>query len=238
MNPGGMSPEGKRLVDVLPTGNIQTNEKMMDMERVLIEDVFLTSLFKLILDENIATATQVMEIVNQKGILIAPTMGRQQSELLGPMIERELDIAVDQRLLAPMPPRLKEARGAYQVKYTSPLSRTQRAQEAAGFMRTVDWAKEIVGITQDISLMDRFDFDVALPSMADIQAVPESWMASDRKVQQKAQARAKAQAQRSQIEAAPAQAAIMNAQAHQYKAGMQNQQQGGQPQQQQPGMPQ
>jgi hypothetical protein len=240
LNPGGMSSEGKMLVGVLPTGNIQTNEKMMEMERVLIEDVFLTSLFKLILDENISTATQVMEIVNQKGILIAPTMARQQSELLGSIIERELDVAADQRLLAPMPPRLREARGAYEVKYTSELSRTQRAKQVAGFMRTVDWAKDIVGITQDISLMDRFDFEVALPEIADIQAVPAPWMSSDQKMQQKARARAQAQQQRTQIEAAPAQAAIMNAQAKQYKAGMTQQQQpggGGAPQQPQ-GVPQ
>ena len=37
------------------------------------------------------TATEVIERTNEKGILLAPTIGRQQSEYLGPMIERELD---------------------------------------------------------------------------------------------------------------------------------------------------
>jgi hypothetical protein len=228
INAGGMSADGKRLIDVLPTGDIQISEKMMEMEIAPVEDVFLTSLFKLILDENIQTATQVMEIVNQKGILIAPTMGRQQSELLGSEIDRELDIASDLGLLAPMPPALREARGSYQVKYTSPLSRAARAQEVAGFMRTVDWAKDIVGITQDVSLMDRFDFDVALPNIADIQGVQESWMADDRKVAAKAKQRAQAAQREQVVKEAPGRAALMNAQAHQAKAGMM------QPQQQQP----
>lgn len=212
MNPGAMSAEGKRLVDVLPTGNIATNEKMMDMERSLIDDAFLVSLFKLILEEKVLTATQVTEIVNQKGILIAPTMGKLQTGL-GQMIDRELDVLAAQGLLPPMPPRLREAKGDYRVEYTSPLARTQRAGEAAGFMRTVETAKEIANITQDPAYLDPFDFDVALPDIADIQGVPESWMAAPDKIAARRKARAKAQQQQAAIQALPAQAAMMKAQA-------------------------
>ena len=41
------------------------------------------------------TATEVLERAREKGALLAPTMGRQQSEALGPMIEREIDILVE-----------------------------------------------------------------------------------------------------------------------------------------------
>ncbi len=232
LNKGGINPDGKRMVDILPTGNIATNEKMMEMERDLIRDAFLESLFRLILDEKILTATQVTEIVNQKGILIGPTLGRQQSEYLGPMIDRELDLLAEQGLLPPMPPRLQEARGEYRVEYTSPLARTQRAGEAAGFMRAVETAKEVANITQDPSYLDPFDFDVALPAIADIQGAPESWMADAQKIAAKRQNRAKTQQAQMQVQAMPAQAAIMKAQAVQAKAGM------GQPQQQQQPVPQ
>ncbi|MBR1274251.1 hypothetical protein [Bradyrhizobium sp. AUGA SZCCT0283] len=38
----------------------------------------------------------------------------------------------DMRMLDPMPPRLREAMGAYEVTDTSPLSLAARAGEAAG----------------------------------------------------------------------------------------------------------
>jgi hypothetical protein len=88
-----------------------------------------------------------------------------------------------------------------------------KAQEAAGFVRTVETVKELVNITGDASLLDRFDFDVAIPRIAQIQAVPESWMSDDDAVAQKRKNRAKAQEKQQAIQALPAQAAMLKAQA-------------------------
>ena len=121
-----------------------------------------------------------------------------------------------------MPPMLREAQGHYSTLYTSPMARAARAQEVGGFMRTIETTLTIVNATQDPSLLDRFDFDTALRDIADIQAVPETWIASDETVAKKRQARAQAQARQEQIQAAPAQAAMMKAQAVQAKAGMTN----------------
>lgn len=228
LNKGAISADGKKLVDVLPSGDIQINEKMMEMEKALINDTFLVTLFQILTETPQMTATEVIERTNEKGILLAPTVGRQQSEYLGPMIDRELDVLAAQRLLPPMPPRLREAKGEYQVVYTSPLARAMRAQEAAGWMRTLEHAKEVVAITQDPSPLDRFDFDVAIPEIAEINSVPASWMADDQKVAEKRKARAQAQQQQAQIQALPAQAAMVKAQAVAAKA------QGGQ--QQPPGV--
>jgi len=159
------------------------------------------------------TATEVIERTNEKGILLAPTVGRQQSEYLGPLIDRELDILAQLRMLPPMPPLLKEAKGAYHAVYTAPISRAMKAQEAAGFIRTVESVKELVNITGDPSLLDPFNFDVAIPAIAEIQAVPESWMATDSEIKVKRGNRAKTQAQAAQIQALPAQAAMLKAQA-------------------------
>lgn len=230
LNPGGMNMDGKALVGVLPTGNIQTNEKMMDMEKELIRDAFLESLFRLILDEKVLTATQVTEIVNQKGILIGPTLGRQQSEYLGPMIDRELDVLADQGLLPPMPPRLQEARGEYRTVYTSPLARTQRAGQASGFMRAVETSKEVVAITQDPSHLDWADFDTAMPEIADIQGAPVRWTASPEAIAQKRKSRAQAMEKEQQLKALPNIAAMKKADAAQFKAGMTGGQQQGQQQ--------
>ena len=39
------------------------------------------------------TATQVIELVNEKGMLVAPTLGRQHTEYVGGIVERERPIA-------------------------------------------------------------------------------------------------------------------------------------------------
>jgi hypothetical protein len=209
---GGTNADGKPLVNVLPTGEIQITKEMMAEEKSLINDAFLVTLFQILTETPQMTATEVIERTNEKGILLAPTVGRQQSEYLGPLIDRELDLLVQQRLLPPMPPRLQEARGEYQVVYTSPISRAMKAQEAAGFIRTVETVKELVNITQDPSLLDPFDFDTAIPAIADIQAVPVSWMADDEQIAMKRGNRAKAQARQEAIQAMPAQAAMLKAQ--------------------------
>lgn len=227
LNKGGVNSDGKLLIQPFPVGNIQITKEMMAEETGLINDAFLVSLFQLALDTASMpqmTATQVIERTNEKGILLAPNVGRQDSEYLGVAIPRELDVLAQQGLLPPMPPVLREAKGEYEVVFTSPLARAMRAQEAAGFMRTLEGVKELVSITQDMSLLDPFDFDKAIPAIADIQSVPESWMASPQAIQQKRQARAQQQQRQEAIQAAPAQAAIMKAQAVQAKNGMGQQQ--------------
>jgi hypothetical protein len=220
-NAGGVTSDGKKLVHILESGNIQIAKEMMAEERGLIDDMFLVTLFKVLSEHPNMTATQVIELVNEKGILVAPTLGRQETEYLGPMIEREVDVLNSLGLLPPMPPRLKEADGEYQVVYTSPLAQSQRAQQAAGFMRVVETSKEVVNITGDPSYLDWADFDTALPEIAtQIQNVPERWMASPEKIAATRKGRAQAQAQRSQIEALPALAAMKKADVAAAKAGV------------------
>src|SRR5262249_11810015 len=61
-NFGGVSEDGKLLVQTLPTGDIQISEKMMGEERGIIEQTFLTSLFKVLTEHPNMTATQVIEL--------------------------------------------------------------------------------------------------------------------------------------------------------------------------------
>jgi hypothetical protein len=136
------------------------------------------------------------------------------------MVDRELDLCADMRLLEPMPPRLREAMGSYEVVDTSPLSLAASMGEVAGFMRTVEQLRELVNITQDASLLDPIDFDTATPEIARINRVRESWLAAPEAVAAKRQNRAKQQAEQQAIQAAPAQAALQSASAKQFAAGM------------------
>lgn len=218
-NKGGVTSDGKLLVHTLPTGDIGISEKMMGEERGIIDDVFLVSLFKVLSEHPNMTATQVIELVNEKGMLVAPTLGRQHTEYVGGLAERELDLLSDMRMLDPMPPRLREAKGAYEITDTSPLSLAASAGRAAGFLRTLEQVRELVNITQDMSLLDPFDFDTAIPEISRINNVPEIWMADPQKIAAKRKNRAAAQQRKEQIDAAPAQAAVIKARAVAAKAG-------------------
>lgn len=226
MNKGGVTPDGKLLVHTLPTGDIQISEKMMGEERGIIDDVFLVSLFKVLSEHPNMTATQVIELVNEKGMLVAPTLGRQHTEYVGALVEREMDLLAEMRMLDPMPPRLREAMGHYEVTDTSPLSLAASAGRAAGFLRTVEQVRELVNVTQDASLLDPFNFPVAIPEIARINNTPEAWMDDAQGIAAKQKNRQAAQQRQEQIQAAPAQAAIIKARAVAAKSGALEQQPG------------
>ncbi len=222
VNKGGVTTDGKLLVRTLPTGEIQVSKEMMAEESMIIKDAFLVTLFQILTETPQMTATEVIERTAEKGILLAPSMGRQQDEYLGTLIPRELDVLTQLGMTPPMPGVVAEylrAGGSLETTYTNPLARAMRAQEAAGFMRTVETVKELVAVTGDTSLLDPFEFQVAIPEIADIQAVPERWMASPQSMKQKAQQRAKMMAREQRIKELPSEAAMVKAQAVAAKAG-------------------
>lgn len=209
INAGGVNRDGRPLVHALPTGNLAAGDKMMDMERAHIQDAFLVTLFQILTDRPQATATEVIELVREKGVLLSPTMGRQQSEYLGPLIDRELDVLAQQRLLPPMPPAMREAGGRYKVRYDSPLSRAQRAEEASGFLRMLELSLKVAVEAQRPDALDWADFDTAMPAMADIHAVPVKWRNTADKIAKIRDGRAQMQEQQDAINAAPAVSALL-----------------------------
>ena len=213
INFGGVSADGRPLVQPLPIGKVEMALELMDAERMPINDAFLVTLFQILIETPTMTATEVLERTREKGILLAPTVGRQADEYLGPMIEREVNLLASQGLLPPMPEALREAEGEFKIEFDSPLSRAQRAEEAAGFFRTIDKAIEIAGVTMDMSLLDNYDLDAALREIADIQGVPSRWLQKPDAIAAAREQRAQQQALQTAIQAAPGAAAVMKADA-------------------------
>jgi hypothetical protein len=212
INAGGVSKDGKALVHTLPVGNVNVGKDMMDDERAVINDTFLITIFQILAETPQMTATEVLERTREKGILLAPTLGRQQSERLGPQIERELDVLSQQGLLPPMPPIVAEAGAGFKVEYDSPLSRAQRAEEAAGLMRTVESVLGVANITGNPAPLDHFNWDTIVPDLSDINAVPVKWRNSMQDIEALRQGRAQQQEQQTMIQAAPSIAALQKAQ--------------------------
>jgi hypothetical protein len=209
VNYGGVSADGRQLVHSLPTGNLAVGRDMMEDKRAVINDAFLITLFQILVETPQMTATEVLERAREKSALLAPIMGRQQSEALGPMIEREIDIAMEQRLLPEITDTMREAGADYKVEYESPLSRMQKAEASAGGLRMFQYAGEIAANTQDPSALDWFNVDEMIPALADAQAMPASWMRSKKDVDAIREGRQQQAATQQLIDAAPAMASMM-----------------------------
>jgi hypothetical protein len=211
LNKGGVSRDGRLLVQPLPTGNIVIGDKLMEMERQTINDAFLVTLFQILVDSPQMTATEVLERTREKGMLLAPTAGRMQAEFLGALIERELDVLTAQGLVPPMPPILMQAEVEYRIEYNSPMSRMQRMEKATGFMRALDMAAAYAKDSMDPSPLDHFAFDRAMPDVLDIMGSPVEWTSTDDEVAQKRAGRAQAAQQQQVVDAAPAIASVAKA---------------------------
>ena len=185
----------------------------MDEEKSLINDSFLVSIFQILNESPEMTATEVMERVREKGILLAPTVGSMQSEYLGPMIEREIDVLNQQGLLPPMPRMLQEAKGQYKVSYDSPISRAQKAEYASGATRSLEIFAQYASQTGDTSALDIIDMHTAGPEIAEIYGTPDHWINTPQKIAQIQAQKVKQQNMQTAIQAAPAHAALMKAHA-------------------------
>ena len=175
INYGGVDNNGRQLVHPLSTGaRVDIGLEMMDQRRRTINDSFLVNLFQILVETPEMTATEVLERAREKGALLSPAVGRQQTELLGPMIDRELQILMSTGTLPEMPPELIEAQGEYEIEYDSPLTRAQKAEEGVGFLRTLEAAGSMAQF--DPTVLEVFDAEKALRGLASINGVPQSWM--------------------------------------------------------------
>lgn len=211
INKGGVSAEGKLLVQAMPVGSLAVGDKMMEMERAIIHGFFLVDLFQILVDTPTMTATEVLERAREKGMLIAPTAGGLQAGWLGPLIERELDLLERQRVLPEMPPILAAAGGAYKLEYDSPMARMQRAEKASGYLRARGIAVEMAAATNDLEILDHFNDDVAMPEIMDIHGSPVTWTRSEDEVAERRAKRAQAVQQQQMVDAAPSIAAMAKA---------------------------
>ena len=178
INAGYLNERGEPLAKALaPSGDPQFGLEIQNQKRESINRAFLVTLFQILVDTPEMTATEVMERAQEKGALLAPTMGRQQGELLDPIIERELDILSHAGVLPPMPDALKRKGGNVHIVYDSPLSRAQRADEGVGILRTIEALTPLAQVDQRV--LKRFNYDRIAVRLAEVNGMPADTLYSD-----------------------------------------------------------
>lgn len=190
LNYGGVDANGNQLVHPLKTGsNLPVGIEMTEQKRKVINDAFYVTLFQILVQNPQMTATEALIRAQEKGQLLAPTVGRQQSEFLGPMSERELDIMQAAGQIPDVPEKLRKSGGGVKAVYTSPLTRLRRAEDGVAIQRTLDMAIKIKTADPDSDVMDIVDDDATFKLLADIYGAPAKMLRDSGVVQQMRDAR-------------------------------------------------
>ena len=100
-----------------------------------------------------------------------------------------------------------------EVTDTSPLALQARSSQAAGTLRTLDIAHNVAINSGDSSVYDYFAFDRIIPDLGDINEMPVSHSSTPQELAAKRKNRQAAEQKQQQINALPAQAAMIKAQA-------------------------
>ncbi len=125
--------QGRPLIHALNRGSqfAPVKEEIAE-RRQSVNAAFLVTLFQILVETPQMTATEALLRAQEKGALLAPTTGRQQSELLGPIVEREIDLLARAGALPPPPAVMLERNAGYKLEYDSPLTRAMKADRGVG----------------------------------------------------------------------------------------------------------
>jgi len=164
INPGMVDENGKpKVLPLLTGGNYAYSQEMFDQYRGVVNDAFFVTLFQILVDTGQMTAREVTERAREKAMLIMPAMVRQQSECLGPLLERELDLMWEARLLPPPPQEIIESGGSYTIGYRSPLAMSADADQATAVLNTWGGLAQMAELAQIVpqaaEVFDNFDLD-------------------------------------------------------------------------------
>ena len=123
------------------------------------------------------TATEVIQRNEEKMRLLGPVLGRLQSELLKPLIDRVFAILLRNNML-PQAPEFLSGRDI-EIEYVSPLAKAQKSTELQSIMRAV----EILGSLANVApVFDYVNFDNLVKHLADIVGVPQKILKSQNQV--------------------------------------------------------
>lgn len=204
INAGYLNERGEALAkSAAPQGDPRFSLELQDQRRQAINRGFLVTLFQILVETPEMTATEALLRAQEKGALLAPTMGRQQSEFCGTIIEREIDIlwhsGAIEAACGPMP---EELEGALDVEYDSPLTRAQRSEEVVGVLRTFEAVGTIA--QYDDSVMDVFNYERAIRVVAEGQGAPLKIMNTPEELAAKRAAKQQQQDMALALQAGPA----------------------------------
>jgi len=141
------------------------------------------------------TATEVIQRNEEKMRLLGPVLGRLQSELLKPLIDRAFSILMRKKLFA-QPPEFLSGQDI-EIEYVSPLAKAQKSSELQSIMRAI----EIMGSLSNVApVFDHINMDKLVRHLTSIVGVPQKILKPQSELNAERQAAAEQQEQQQQMQ--------------------------------------
>lgn len=205
VNYGAMSADGKPLLAPIGlTGSVPLGLEMEDRRREVINNAFLVTLFDILVREPGMTATEALLRAQERGMLLAPIMGRLQAEMIGSAIERELDIVSRAGLLPPPPEALLAEGGGVilNIEYDASINRMQRSEEGNSIMQTLQMSLPLA--QADPAVTKVFRLPEIVRELANIYGIPAKLLRTPEEVAEMEQQEQQMMAMQQMMAAAPA----------------------------------
>lgn len=218
LHPGGISyTDGDAKIEpLLPAGasRIELGAAMIKDRQEAIREAFFVPLF-FSADSPVYTATQTLQIADERNRQVGPMLLRLQNELFTPLITRVYGVLRRQGIIPEPPPELATRR--FKIGYVSPIITSQKQADAASTQRLFEtlapWAQIDPGV------FDHYDPDKLSQTLHAASGAPASILRNEAAVKRLRDARMQ-QRQREQLQQVLPQAVEAGAKLTQAQAAM------------------
>ena len=175
---------------LLPPGasRVDVGDALLQSRQGAIREAFFTPLF-LNPDNPVRTATEVLQIADERNRAVGPMLTRVQHELFIPLVERALDLGEIAGTTPELPQILEDKK--LRIQYRSPLTASQLQVEALGVARAFEGIAPWAQI--DPSVLDGYDMDVIRATVNAGSGAPAGITVTDDVLKKRRKAREEAQ---------------------------------------------
>jgi hypothetical protein len=139
--------------------------EFMESVRNRIRTTFFVDVLQMVTD-NEMTATEVMQRTSERMRLLGPLIGRLESELLGPLVDRVFGVLTRAKLMPAAPKIIQDQ--DFTVEYVSPIATAQKQQAIGGIMQVMqlmspfgpEVSAQIASKNLDVDKMFRWGWDL------------------------------------------------------------------------------
>lgn len=176
-----------KIEPLLTGGNIPVGrDEQQDLRNQIMQGYYADLFLMLAEQRKNMTATEVAERVAEKMLLLGPSLGRLQSEMLDPIIERTFGILLRKGYL-PTPPEMIADRQMV-IEYVSPLALAQKRESLNSISNLLALVGQMAQLTPEV--LDKIDTDQVVDEMSMVLGVSPDIVRDDKQVAEIRQQRA------------------------------------------------
>lgn len=158
-----------KIEPLITKANLPVGLELIENYRTTIKKNYFVDLFLLLADpaRKDMTATEVMQRVEEKMLMLAPVLGRLMNEFLDPLINRTFSIMWREGKISPPPPSLQGL--PYSIEYISPLARAQKLDQMKSINSFLTLVGEMATVKPDV--LDNVNEDNVIMDIQELYGV-------------------------------------------------------------------